>query len=144
MAAPRRRTPKKKTTKKTPARRTAKKAPSEKVAAKKNGARPAPVEKQIRGELRYKLKAAHLEWNVENDRIIREAQADIQKLLNKKRRNDPAFKRTNKARIDAYNEVIDNVTPKLPEGFAVKHMDAVEGTFRAEYDPQNRGQHIDV
>jgi len=133
---------------KTTRKRATKKATTRKRATKKAPAKPkstpAPIEgKAIRGEMKYKLKAAHLEWAVEHERIIREAQDDIQKLLNKKRRNDAAYKRTNRVRLAAYNEVIDALTPKLPADFAIKNIDAVEGTYNAEYDPENRGQHIE-
>jgi predicted metal-dependent peptidase len=121
-------------------KRTAKKAPAKK---KPNGAPPAPIEKTFKGELRYKLKAAFLEWQAEDQRIIAEAQKDIQKVLDRRRRNDAAWKRTNKDRLAAFNEVVDTMTPKLPEGFAIKHINATEGSYRAEHDPEGRGKHVE-
>ena len=127
-------------TKRAPARkRAAKKAPARK---KPDGAPSAPIEKSLTGELRYKLKAAFLEWQTEEARILVAAQKEIQKLLDRVRRNDAAWRRTNKARLAAFNEVVDTMTPKLPEGFAIKNIDASEGTYRAEHDPENRGQHV--
>lgn len=131
---------------------TRKKAPRKKATAKKKAAAngkgsaaqpPAPMEREIRGEQKYKLKAAHLEWKVEEDRIIAEAQAAIRKTLDRMRRNDIAWKRTNKARLAAFNEVIDKMTPKLPAGFAITNIDPLPGKVRCEHNPELRGQHID-
>jgi hypothetical protein len=132
-----------KTTRKKTAKKASKKTAKKAAAKSENGkGAPAPIEREIRGEQKYKLKAAHLEWKAEEDRIIQQAQTEIQNLLNRKRRNDNAWKRTNKARLAAFNEVIDTMTPKLPAGFAILNVDPLPGKIRCEHNPELRGQHV--
>ena len=142
MAAPRGRRAKKAPAQRKPAR---KKAPTKKKRAsrKKNAADSGPMDRDIKpSELRYKLKAAELEWATEEARVVLAAQPDVQRILGRQRRNDRKWKSTNDARIAAYNEVIDAMTPKLPEGFAIRTVDAIEGTVRAHHDPDRRGEHV--
>jgi len=101
-----------------------------------------PIELQIEGELRYKLKAAHLGWQAAESRVLAATQPEIQRILQRARRNDAEWKRLQQERVDAFNEVIDAMTPGLPDGFAIKHLDAVESTVKAIYDPASRGEHV--
>ncbi|HEY5657782.1 MAG TPA: hypothetical protein VIY27_08320 [Myxococcota bacterium] len=136
------------TAKKTAKKKTARKKVAKPAAKRATSRKAAPVDGDevkvdiVDDTLRYKLKATHLEWSQVEERIRAEAAADYEKLLARKRRNSDAWKRLNKSRIDACNEIIDAMTPGLPDGYAIKHLDALEGFVRAEHDPAARGEHI--
>jgi hypothetical protein len=120
-----------------------KKAPAKKAeTAKANGAHE-PIEQVIKNEgLRYKLKALQLEWEREDVRVRTQLQQKINDLLARTQRNDMGWKRAADARKKAVNETIDQLTERLPEGYAITNVDLNTGTYRAVYDPDARGQHV--
>jgi hypothetical protein len=136
-------TTRKKTTRKKASTRKAstKKAPEAEApeAAKDTG----PIQGDIEGEDKYKLKALFLEWEREDVRVRQSVQQQLQNVLARARRNDPGWLKANKARIDAVNAFIDEKTPDLPEGYAIKNVMLDEGTFRADFDPESRGKHVE-
>ncbi len=140
-ATPARKKAAKKTAKKkAPARkRTAKKAA--KKAAPKNGAHE-PIVKDIKGEAKYKLKAAELEFAAEDQRVMIAIQPELQKLINRAKRNDRRWKAAAEARRDAINEFLDKEEKKLPEGYAIINVNPGEGNYRAVHDPDSVGQRL--
>jgi molybdopterin synthase catalytic subunit len=128
----------------------AKKAPRKKAAAKKaptkkapktNGAHE-PFDGVVKGELKYKVKAAQLEFEAADELVMKELRPQLQKLIDRTKRNSPAWKAANKARIDAINELIESVEPKLAEGYAVINVNTSEGTYRAVHDPDSVGRRL--
>jgi hypothetical protein len=135
---------KSKTTKKVSRKSKTTKKAATKAKANGKGADTGPIEKDITEKLgKFKLKATQLEFERENIRVQASIQQQINNVVARAQRNDPAWKRVAEERKQAINEFIDKVTPTLPEGYAVTNVDSVEGTYKAIYAPERRGQKLD-
>lgn len=129
--------------KRRPSKKRTKKSKSPANGASAEGADTGPVEMEIDDEtLRYKLKALQLEWEREDVRVRQEIQSKLNDILARAQRNDQKWKRATEARKKAVNEAIDALTETLPEGYAITNVKLAEGTYRAVYDPESRGQHV--
>lgn len=139
-AATKKATKKKAPARKAPARKSATKSRSK--AKSKNGSNgaPSPIEGKIKGEAKYKIKAVELEFEQEERRIMDALAPDIQRLIQRTKRNDPGWLKAAKARQDTINEYLDKEVPKLPDGFAVVRLNAKDGTYVAVHDPSRRDQ----
>jgi len=135
-------------------RATKKKAPAKKRAtktsanAKANGAAKGvdkgPLDFDIKSEvMRFKLKALQLEWEREDVRVRQGIQQKLNDLLARAQRNDPAWKKANEARLEAADEAIAKYTESLPPGYCISKIELAKGTYRATFDPENRGKVID-
>ena len=131
---------KKSPTRKAPAKKAAKKAPARKAPA--NQATHEPVDGEIKGELKYKLKAAQLEFAANDERVQRAIAPELKKLMDRAKRNDPRWKASVETRKDAINEFLAKEEKRLPEGYAIVNVSPEEGTYRAVYDPESVGQRI--
>lgn len=128
-------------TKKSATRKSAKKKPTRSRKKKSNGAQE-PIEGKLCGESKYKVKAAQLELDAATQRIEQQIAADIQRIRDRARRNDPAWKKANAARTDAINEFLDTEEKRLPDGFAIVNVNALDGTYKALHDPEQVGKRL--
>lgn len=123
--------------------KAAKKRGDKKGRAKQNAAAiPKPIEEQITGELKYKLKAAQLELDAVSQRIEQRIAAAIKRIRDDARQADPAWCDAFEARRIAINELMDAEESKLPTGFVITRVDTIGGTYGAIYDPDNVGNRL--
>jgi len=133
----------KKTAKKKSVRRAPRKKAAKKAAKKADPKLSSePKDGKIVGELKYKLKALDLELAQENQRVEGALQPRIYEIVMRTKRNDMKWKKARDARVAAINEFIDKKTPSLPAGYAITTVNPVDGTYRAVYDPDLRGVHL--
>lgn len=132
----------------TPAKKR-RRAPAKKraTAKKRNGASAPklkpPIEMKVEGELKYKLKAAQLEFRQEDERVTASLQQTFARLKDQATTKDEKWMAAHEQRKEAVNEAITELTDALAEGYAIVAVDMVEGTVKAECNPADRGKLMD-
>lgn len=121
--------------KRTPAK---KRAPKPSNGSEKKNLALEPVAGEITGESKYRLKAAELEFQQHDTRVITAIQGELQRIIDRAKRNDPAWKKAFEARQAAITEYVSEEVETLDDGFAIKSIDCIEGTYRAIHDPEAR------
>jgi len=130
-------------------RASVKRAPAKKRATKKRATKKSsngsaknlalePLLGEILGEDKYRLKAAELEFQQHDTRVITAIQGELQRIIDRAKRNDPAWKKAFESRQAAITEYVSGEVETLDDGFAIKSIDCIEGTYRAIHDPEAR------
>lgn len=118
---------------------TRKKAPSKKKPRKRKtngeGQKPPVDLKLEEGTLKYKLKAAALQFKQENARVSALAQPKIQEVLAAAQQSDKEWLKAFTEQQETIDEVILELQGALPPDYMVSNVNFADGIVTAVYNP---------
>lgn len=107
-----------------------------------------PIVLELDERLRYKMEAMDRRYNEAVDRvkgpILRMFESKIKPAIQQAVDADQACRASRKAQIECVNEIIDALSPDLPNGYAVTLIEGEKGIARAEYAPDQVGKKLPV
>jgi len=116
-------------------------------AAKKVVEAPKPVTVPLDELYVYKLQLLDKKLEEAQKAITAPLQAlyeqELAKRVSAALKQDPATQEAFNARVDCINEVMDKVTPSLPEGYAVSLISPENAVVTAEFNPEQVDQRLE-